>query len=165
EPFVSRSELKLREALAAFGMGGSLRARGDALDLGAAPGGWTKVLAEAGMRVAAVDPADLHPYVAGMDGVTHRREGYGAFLTRGMAFDLIACDMRLDPHESVAAMASFAGSLASGGAAVVTLKLPRRNAQGIAKACVARLSGAYMLIGARQLFYNRSEVTVALRKA
>ena len=60
---ISRAEFKLLEALEVFGV--SLPARGRALDLGAAPGGWTRLLLEAGMHVVAVDPAKLDPRLSG----------------------------------------------------------------------------------------------------
>ena len=51
---VSRAEFKLLEALDLFGM--SLPPGGQALDLGAAPGGWTRILRSHEMTVTAVDP-------------------------------------------------------------------------------------------------------------
>src|SRR5437762_7499992 len=54
---ISRAEFKLLEALEVFGV--TLPSQGLALDLGAAPGGWTRILLEAGMQVVAVDPAKL----------------------------------------------------------------------------------------------------------
>ena len=44
------------------------------LDLGAAPGGWTWVLATLGARVVAVDKAPLEPRIAAMPGVDWRGE-------------------------------------------------------------------------------------------
>ena len=42
---------------------------------GAAPGGWTEFLARSkGLRVYAVDPAELHPDVLALPGVTHLRK-------------------------------------------------------------------------------------------
>jgi 23S rRNA (cytidine2498-2'-O)-methyltransferase len=51
---ISRAEFKLLEALDVFGV--ALPSAGVALDLGAAPGGWTRLLRERGLRVVAVDP-------------------------------------------------------------------------------------------------------------
>jgi 23S rRNA (cytidine2498-2'-O)-methyltransferase len=68
----SRAYLKLWEALTLWrqwpGPGETC------LDLGAAPGGWTWVMAELGARVTAVDKAMLDPRVAAMKGVAMRRE-------------------------------------------------------------------------------------------
>ncbi|MDT8304974.1 MAG: SAM-dependent methyltransferase, partial [Anaerolineae bacterium] len=59
---ISRAEFKLLEALEAFDL--ALPPRGVALDLGAAPGGWVRVLRQHEQFVTAVDPADLHPALA-----------------------------------------------------------------------------------------------------
>ncbi len=68
----SRAYLKLWEALTRLGR---YPGPGDrCLDLGAAPGGWTWVLAKLGAQVAAVDKAAMDPGVAGMRGVTVRAE-------------------------------------------------------------------------------------------
>jgi 23S rRNA (cytidine2498-2'-O)-methyltransferase len=68
----NRAYLKLWEALARLG---SWPQRGErCLDLGAAPGGWTWVLARLGARALAVDKAPLDPRVAAMTGVEWRGE-------------------------------------------------------------------------------------------
>lgn len=54
---ISRSEFKLEEALEAFGI--DTAGVGRALDIGAAPGGWTARLLGLGIRVIAVDTALL----------------------------------------------------------------------------------------------------------
>jgi len=68
EPAVSRAEFKLREAIHKFDV--SIE-KCQALDLGAAPGGWTKVLADAGVEVTAVDPGELDPVIGGLPNVKH----------------------------------------------------------------------------------------------
>ncbi|WP_297168187.1 SAM-dependent methyltransferase, partial [Thermogemmatispora sp.] len=60
---ISRSEMKLLEALEVFHL--TLPSDGEALDLGAAPGGWTRLLLQAGLHVVAVDPAALAPALSG----------------------------------------------------------------------------------------------------
>ncbi len=72
----SRSTLKLAEALVTF-LGDRepdlLRAGMRAVDLGAAPGGWTWQLAQRGLRVTAVDNGALKGEVAQDSLVTHVR--------------------------------------------------------------------------------------------
>lgn len=68
----SRAYLKLWEALTRLGR--YPRPGETCLDLGAAPGGWTWVLAKLGARVAAVDKAAMDPGVLAMPGVTVRTE-------------------------------------------------------------------------------------------
>jgi 23S rRNA C2498 (ribose-2'-O)-methylase RlmM len=55
EDFVNRAEYKLKEAVEAFGI--DLSMHKIALDIGAAPGGWSHYLLQHGMKVVAVDNA------------------------------------------------------------------------------------------------------------
>ncbi|WP_426955837.1 SAM-dependent methyltransferase [Muricoccus radiodurans] len=68
----SRAYLKLWEALTRLGR---WPGPGEtALDLGAAPGGWTWALARLGARVTAVDKAEMEPRIAALPNVAVRRE-------------------------------------------------------------------------------------------
>ena len=160
---VSRSEFKLLEALEVFRL--ELPKSGVALDLGAAPGGWTRVLRRAGLNVVAVDPAELHPSLTADSGVRHERLTaerylYGAHPAR---FDCIVNDMRQDARDSARTMATFGPLLAPEGVALMTCKLPHQNHLATLQQALAILSRAYQVAGARHLFHNRSEVTVCLR--
>src|SRR5207253_8728200 len=90
------------EALEVFGV--TLPTKGRALDLGAAPGGWTRLLLEAGLHVVAVDPANLDPRLATQPRLEHYH-GYAehyleeAIKTHG-SFDLIVNDMRMDARDA-----------------------------------------------------------------
>ncbi len=119
---LNRAESKLREALKYFrvDVGPHLRA----LDLGAAPGGWTKVLAELGAEVLAVDPGDLDPRVAAMPNVTHF-----AGLSQQLdqlpdigPFGLITDDMNRDPDASAAMVLPLLRLLEPDGAVIMTVK-------------------------------------------
>lgn len=163
---ISRAEFKLLEALEAFGV--EMPASGVALDMGAAPGGWTRVLLEKGLSVVAVDPAKLHPSLVRHERVTHVRARIEDRLSGAAPVDVIVNDMRIDPRASTAIMLQAASLLPCGGPAVMTLKLPEggvtdRALLATVRASLARLRGAYHVIGARRLFHNRSEVTVALQ--
>jgi 23S rRNA U2552 (ribose-2'-O)-methylase RlmE/FtsJ len=48
-----------------------------AVDVGAAPGGWTKLLAACCDRVIAIDPGALHADVVALPAVTHVRKAVG----------------------------------------------------------------------------------------
>jgi len=66
----SRAYLKLWEAFALLGVRPQ---QGEVcLDLGAAPGGWSWVLAKCGARVIAVDKAPLAPRIAALSGIEQR---------------------------------------------------------------------------------------------
>ena len=164
---ISRAEFKLLEARDVFGL--DLQAGGKALDMGAAPGGWTRVLRQWGWRVVAVDPADLDARFRHDPNVTHVAKTIEAFLpTVKTRFDLLVNDMRMDADESVERMLRASHCLLPARPALITFKLPhntdmKRDLLADIRLAIQRLSRDYEIIGARQLYHNRSEVTVALR--
>ncbi len=161
EVLVSRSAFKLLEALETFGI--VIRPGQRALDLGAAPGGWTQVLAGHGAQVTAVDPALLDPRVARLPGVTCAAMTAQAYFRVAQdRFDLIVNDMRLDARESARLMVEAAALLRPGGVGLLTLKLPERAPTTPARQALATLSRGYLRRQARCLFHNRHEVTVCL---
>jgi 23S rRNA (cytidine2498-2'-O)-methyltransferase len=161
---ISRAEFKLLEALAVFPL--DLPTSGRALDVGAAPGGWTRVLRERGLTVVAVDPADLDPALARDGGVTHVRQRIQLYRPDA-PFDVLVNDLKMDAPESVAITRRLRSALVAGGHALMTLKLPlnvrpaSRLLQFVA-ADLHALAETYTVLAARQLFHNRSEITVAL---
>ena len=158
---VSRAEFKLLEALDLFGM--SLPPGGHALDLGAAPGGWTRVLRSHEMTVTAVDPGDMDLRLARDSEVRHVRKTAQSYLRNtNEKFDVILNDMRMDSADSARVIVSAGRNLAKGGWALLTLKLPSGAMGHAAVDSLAILSDRYEIIGARQLFHNRNEVTVAV---
>jgi 23S rRNA (cytidine2498-2'-O)-methyltransferase len=159
---ISRAEFKLLEALELFGL--ETPAGGLALDLGAAPGGWTRVLRTRSMRVVAVDPGDIDSRLAADPEVRHECQTAETYLrTAQERFDVILNDMRMDAIDSARTMVRASDLLQLGGWAVMTLKLPKRSLAKTAAAAIEVLRRRYDVIGARQLFHNRNEVTVALR--
>jgi 23S rRNA (cytidine2498-2'-O)-methyltransferase len=165
---VSRSEFKLLEALAVFGL--TLPSQGLALDLGAAPGGWTRLLRRAGLLVTAVDPGDLDARVAADPGIRHLRIPVQEYQCRRGEFSVIVNDLRMDARDSAHVMLNVATRLTEGGLALMTVKLPStrgagtRSPEPAAHEAIDLLRRRYTLLGARQLFHNRSEITVALRR-
>ncbi len=162
---VSRAEFKLLEALEVFGL--SLPSQGSALDLGAAPGGWTRLLLEAGLQVVAVDPARLDPRLFRH----HRLEIYRGYaeiyledaLKRRRKFDIIANDMRVDAREAARILVQAAPCLQPDGFIISTLKLPHATEEidplKNLNEALSLLSRNYQVVQARQLFHNRQEVT------
>jgi 23S rRNA (cytidine2498-2'-O)-methyltransferase len=160
---ISRAEFKLLEALDVFGI--DLPPRGIALDLGAAPGGWTRVLRQREQYVTAVDPADLHPSLAGDKRVRHQRMTAEAYLADDPdRFDLIVNDMRQDARDSARTMVAYAPTLFPHGIGLMTFKLPENGREQALDHAFKILGQAYEIANARQLFHNRSEITVHLRK-
>ena len=163
---ISRAEFKLLEALEVFGV--TLPPRGHALDLGAAPGGWTRLLLEAGLDVVAVDPANLDPRLTRTKRMEHYR-GYAEdyidlAIRKTTRFDVIVNDMRMDAREAARQLVKASLCLRADGFMISVLKLPHA-APGIdplinLKEALNILSKRFSLVQARQLFHNRQEVTV-----
>ena len=160
---ISRSEFKLEEL---FRMGElELPAAGIAVDLGASPGGWTRILRQRGLRVWAVDPAALDPRIAGDPGVQHIRTTAGDFLaTTTLRPDLIVNDMRMTAELSASVMLSASRVLKPGGLGVQTLKIAPNRAMATVQTALRMLRQEYEIDFVRQLHHNRNEVTVVLRR-
>lgn len=164
---VSRAELKLVEAMEVLNFRPSLNL--PVLDLGAAPGGWTRVLAHHRYSVVAVDPAELDPSVLRLKGVTHHRFTAERFLhaRRSEQFGAIVNDMRMSPVASAEIMDQCAPLLVKDGIALMTAKLEKRSAQATLaelREMFAVLDHGYERIAARQLFHNRSECSIVLKR-
>ncbi len=163
EDQISRAEFKLLEALEAFAI--TLPPRGIALDLGASPGGWTRILRGLEQFVTAIDPAALDPRLEKDKGVRHLRTTAEAYLAdEPDEFDLIVNDMRMDARDSARLMVDYARQLYPHGIALMTFKLPEKGRRAIMQHAFDILRQSYEIAGARQLFHNRSEITVYLRK-
>jgi 23S rRNA (cytidine2498-2'-O)-methyltransferase len=163
---ISRAEFKLLEALEIFGV--SLPSRGWALDLGAAPGGWTRLLLEAGMSVIAVDPAKLDPRLQRQSKLEHYR-GYAEVyleeaIKRHRKFDVITNDMRMDAREAARLLVQAGACLRADGFIISVLKLPHATSEidplKNLKEALRLLNKYFGIVQARQLFHNRQEVTV-----
>lgn len=156
---ISRAEFKLEELFRTT----DLRPpeRGLALDLGASPGGWTRILRSFGMNVVAVDPGELDPRLGDDRGIRHVRTTSGPFLVETTeTFDMVVNDMRMDPAMSVGLMIDAAQHLRPGGMLIVTLKLTHHAAIRTIRNATDRLSEAVDIRFVRQLHHNRNEVTV-----
>jgi 23S rRNA (cytidine2498-2'-O)-methyltransferase len=159
--FISRAEFKLLEAFEVFGwQSGALSDGLAALDLGAAPGGWTRALIDNGYAVTAVDPAGMHNSVLGNPKLTHIRAVAQRVNFKDASFDLIVNDMRMDMYDSARVMLEAAHALKPGGNAIMTLKLTPGHWLRKTANVFKLLEEKYNVMNARQLFHNRDEVTV-----
>ncbi|MBE7082605.1 MAG: hypothetical protein E7378_02905 [Clostridiales bacterium] len=164
QQFVSRAEYKLIEALDLCDI--NLENMSFACDLGAAPGGWTKVLASANIKTHAIDPASLSPEVLKNENVQHFRMTTEEYLRRfdHSNFDIIVNDMKMDCSLSSKIILDFYDRLNAGGVVVTTFKLAKNFSYKKVSEALAQLTSKYSLVLARQLFHNRSEITVVLKK-
>lgn len=168
----SRSTLKLAEAIEVFMDRGEqsrlLRQGMTAVDLGAAPGGWTWQLVRRGIRVTAVDNGPMKGVLANHPLVQHLRQDGFKYAPR-KAVDWLVCDM-VDKPAKVAALIGewFAAGLARH--AIFNLKLPMKQRVAALDDALngirARLDeeGINYRMMAKQLYHDREEVTVFLTR-
>ena len=166
----SRSTLKLEEALLVLLDEGErerwLKPGMSAVDLGAAPGGWTWQLVRRSLRVTAVDngPMDAALLQSGL--VTHRRED-GFRFRPARAVDWMVCDMVEQPRRIAELIARWLGA---GWCryTVFNLKLPMKKRYEETRRCLQIIADAAqggVDLRARQLYHDREEITVFGRVA
>jgi tRNA(Ser,Leu) C12 N-acetylase TAN1 len=160
---LTRAEHKLKEAIEAFNV--EVKPNYEVLDLGAAPGGWTKILASLAKKVVAVDPADLSPEVASLPNVVHLRCKAETIPADGGLFDLVTNDMNIAPSESARIMVDVAPHLKKGGFAIMTVKFVTRRRKKHVKETLEILKERYADFKIERLPHNRYETTVYMKKA
>lgn len=158
---ISRAENKLKEAIAKFKI--EIKGEGYALDIGASPGGWTKVLADYGFKVYAVDPGNLKECLNGHPNITHFKDRIEN-VTLDKQFEIIVNDMNIDPTDTAEMMCRLAPRLVDNGLAIVTLKLPFADADRSIREATEILRQKYDIMSIKNLTHNRSEVTALIRK-
>jgi 23S rRNA (cytidine2498-2'-O)-methyltransferase len=162
----SRSTLKLAEALLTF-LGDRdldvLQAGMRAVDLGAAPGGWTWQLVERGLRVTAVDNGPLKGDIASDPLVTHLREDGLRYVPR-KPVDWMVCDIVEQPSR----IAMLVGRWIGEGHArhtIFNLKLPMKKRYDEVRRCEAIIREALQRAHVRHtlrfahLYHDREEIT------
>lgn len=161
---ISRSEFKLEEIIRTELA--EIPTSGSALDLGASPGGWTRILLNRGLDVWAVDTGKLDRRLDKKHGLTYVPTLAGPFLAENtQQFDLVVNDMRMEPHISAHAMIDAARFVPTGGMGVMSIKLPAGVSPLRAIDDTLRiLRKEWRIETVKQLFHNRHEVTVILRR-
>jgi 23S rRNA (cytidine2498-2'-O)-methyltransferase len=162
----SRSTLKLAEAIGTFmgdRAGDLLHAGMKAVDLGAAPGGWTWQLAQRGLRVTAVDNGPLKGAVAQDPLVTHLRVDGLSYLPR-RPVDWMVCDIVDQPSRVAALVARWIGE-GHARRSIFNLKLPMKKRYDEMLRCrliiddtLSRTRARHRL-QLRQLYHDREEIT------
>jgi len=161
ETHISRAEFKLREALQLLHY--KPKNAGLAVDLGAAPGGWSLVLAEYGMDVIAVDPAKLDNRLLEVKNITHFKGKSQDFHT-DKKIDLLVNDMNMEPRDSASIVVSFSKNLKTGALLVMTIKLVSGPFEKRVQEVCKILEDEFKLLDIRLLFHNRQEVTAFFEK-
>lgn len=162
----SRSALKLDEALQVL-LDDSERERlmkpgMRAADLGAAPGGWSWILARQHLRVTAIDNGPMAESAMATGLIEHLRAD-GFRWQPAQPLDWLVCDMVEQPRKVVARIAEW---FANGWCrhAIFNLKLPMKKRWDETQLCLDLLqqqSGRSLSVRARQLYHDREEITVA----
>jgi len=162
----SRSTLKLVEAFVTL-LGDReleiVHAGMRAVDLGAAPGGWTWQLAHRGLRVTAVDNGPLKREVAEDPLVTHLRADGLTYLPR-RPVDWLVCDIAEQPSRIATLVGRWIGE-GHARRSIFNLKLPMKKRYDETIRCRQIIESAlrqsrvrYSLV-LRQLYHDREEVT------
>ncbi|HRP72735.1 MAG TPA: 23S rRNA (cytidine(2498)-2'-O)-methyltransferase RlmM [Luteimonas sp.] len=161
----SRSALKLDEALLCLlddrQRDTLLRPGMTAADLGAAPGGWTWVLARHGLRVTAIDNGPLRPHVLDTGLVEHLRAD-GFRWQPSHPLDWMVCDMVEQPSRVARRMGEW---FAEGWCrqSIFNLKLPMKKRWQETRLCLdlfRETAGRPLELRAKQLYHDREEITV-----
>jgi 23S rRNA (cytidine2498-2'-O)-methyltransferase len=161
----SRSTLKLEEALLTFLDDEERRAwlkpGMRAVDLGAAPGGWTFLLMQRGLKVDAVDNGPLSEVFIGQRLVTHHRRDGFKFRPASMV-DWLVCDIVEKPERVAALIAQW---IEDGLArrAIFNLKLPMKKRSAALAACAKLIDEVAkprrLRLRFKHLYHDREEVT------
>ena len=160
----SRSTLKLEEAFLVLldddERGTWLKPGMSAVDLGAAPGGWTWQLVRRSIRTIAIDngPMDAALMESGL--VEHRRAD-GFRFQPPKTVDWLVCDMVEQPRRIAELVARWLGERWCR-RAVFNLKLPMKKRWDEVQLCLSILRDALGApeLRAKQLFHDREEITV-----
>lgn len=157
--FPSRAARKIEEALAWLGVEPG---PGEVcVDLGAAPGGWTYVLAERRARVIAVDPAKLRPEILAKKGVSHVQQSAFTYAP-DEPVDWLFCDMAWRPLEAAALLAKW-GRKRWARMLVANIKLPMtKKAEILTRVrSILETEGGWKHVRAKQLYHDRDEITLS----
>jgi 23S rRNA (cytidine2498-2'-O)-methyltransferase len=157
--FPSRAARKLEEAFSWLGV--EPGPGESCVDLGAAPGGWTYVLANRRARVIAIDPAKLRPEILAKKGVSHIQESAFTYQP-AEPVDWLFCDMAWRPLEAAALLAKW-GRRRWARMMIANIKLPMtKKAEMIARIkYILENEGDWKHIRTKQLYHDRDEITLS----
>ncbi|MBD7977532.1 23S rRNA (cytidine(2498)-2'-O)-methyltransferase RlmM [Serpens gallinarum] len=168
----SRSTLKLEEAWHQFipreQWPERLSSEMTAVDLGAAPGGWTWQLVKRQMSVIAVDNGPMDESLMDSGLVEHLQADGFQFKPRHPV-DWMVCDIVEKPARNAALLETWIGE-GRCREAVVNLKLPMKQRYVEVQRLLARIAeglkarGVKVSIACKQLYHDREEVTCHLRR-
>jgi 23S rRNA (cytidine2498-2'-O)-methyltransferase len=161
----SRSTLKLEEAflvlLEAHERAQLLTSGSTAVDLGAAPGGWTWQLVKRSFLVTAIDNANMDKALMESGLVEHLRHDGFSFAPK-KPVDWMVCDMVEQPTRIAKLTAEWFRENRCQHA-IVNLKLPMKKRYDEVQKCLAimrdAVPGTTLKVRCKQLYHDRDEVT------
>lgn len=159
---ISRAKFKLMEALSVFDL--DISNIKNALDLGAAPGGWSSVLLEKKIAVTAVDTGEMDERLNKYKNFTYIKANAAELELPENSFDLITSDVSWNAKNTAVMVNKAASFLKSGGYAIVTVKLMSDKVRRTIKEVKEIYQEVFDVEAVKQLFHNRDEVTLLLRK-
>lgn len=161
---VSRSARKLEEAMLLFGVPAGPPVSGaTAVDLGAAPGGWTQFLLREGWRVVAVDSAAPSPQLEGWPHLSWVRGAALAVALPTAPCHLLVADLSWDPVRAADCVLRFGACLAPGAWGLCTIKFFGQEPLAAVAAARRRLERGFHVLAVRHLFHQRAEAMALLR--
>lgn len=166
----SRSTLKMDEAIQWFltsqQQAELFKGGMTAVDLGAAPGGWTWQLVQRGCLVTAIDNGPMQEKLMKTGMIEHLKTDAFTY-TPAKKVDWLVCDMAERPlHVSRLIARWFSSGLCNN--AIFNLKLPMKKRFANVQECInllhQKLSQANIqyTIQAKQLYHDREEITVCI---
>jgi 23S rRNA (cytidine2498-2'-O)-methyltransferase len=155
----SRSASKLEEALLNLGEKPVLGET--AVDLGAAPGGWSFVLASHGAHVIAVDHAKLGiKNVSKLKGEIEHLEENGLKYLPSKPVDWMVCDMVMGARDTLKVLKTWLDADAMKHF-IVNIKLPKSNPWPQVREALDLIGGyGWALATGQHLLHDRSEITL-----
>jgi 23S rRNA (cytidine2498-2'-O)-methyltransferase len=132
--------------------------------LGAAPGGWTSVLLEYGIQVTAVDTGDMDSRLLKNKNLKVQKQNVADLKLDEESFDLITSDMSWSPSNTANMVKGAAVFLKKGGLVVVTVKLMGSKVGKTIKEVKSIYHDQFEILATKQLFHNRDEVTLFMKK-
>ncbi|MCB6184838.1 23S rRNA (cytidine(2498)-2'-O)-methyltransferase RlmM [Leeia sp. TBRC 13508] len=168
----SRSTLKLAEAIHIFMSDADANQRFRegmrAVDIGAAPGGWTFQLVSRGLKVFAIDNGPMKGSMQGHPQVKHLRQD-GFKFRPDKPVDWLVCDMVEQPVRVANLIVDWL-EMGLARESIFNLKLPMKKRLEEIERCFGIIQGRLEEAGiqytlqAKQLYHDREEITVYVRK-
>lgn len=166
----SRSTLKLEEAIINFlsptQQSELIKPGMHAVDLGAAPGGWTWQLVQRQLFVIAIDNGPMDKALMSTEMVEHLKIDAFTY-SQKKAVDWLVCDMVEQPHRVSKLIAKWFTKKWCRHA-IFNLKLPMNKRYHSVKQCEKTLISALKVTGLnydihiKQLYHDREEITVCI---